>query len=57
MDATGMSQNTAAQVEQFFDKINPFEEIAEQKAAGKIVEALIQIGVPGGAGCKRLHLN
>ena len=32
MDATGMSQNSAAQVEQFFDKINPFEEIAEQKA-------------------------
>ena len=36
MDATGMSQNSAAQVEQFFDKINPFEEIAEQKAAVKL---------------------
>ncbi len=52
MDATGISQNAAAQVEQFFDKINPFEEIAEQKAAGKIVEALIQIGVPAGIGAK-----
>ena len=52
MDATGMSQNAAAQVEQFFDKINPFEEIAEQKAAGKITEALIQIGVPAGIGAK-----
>ena len=52
MDATGISQNAAAQVEQFFDKINPFEEIAEQKAAGKIVEALIQIGVPAGVGAK-----
>ena len=26
----------AAEVEQFFDKINPFEELAEQRAAGKI---------------------
>tara|TARA_R100001440_G_scaffold69452_1_gene91307 strand:- start:8773 stop:12795 length:4023 start_codon:yes stop_codon:yes gene_type:complete len=52
MDATGISQNAAAQVEQFFDTLNPFEEIAEQKAAGKIVEALIQIGVPAGIGAK-----
>ena len=52
MDATGMSENAAAQVEQFFDKINVFEEIADQKAAGKITEALIQIGVPAGIGAK-----
>jgi hypothetical protein len=52
MDATGMSQNSAAKVEQFFDKINPFEEIAEQKAAGRITEALIQIGVPASIGAK-----
>ena len=52
MDATGMSENSAAQVEQFFDKINVFEEIADQKAAGKITEALIQIGVPAGIGAK-----
>jgi len=48
----GLGTNTAASVEQFFDKINPFEEIAEQKAAGKIVQALVQIGVPAGIGAK-----
>ena len=42
MDATGMSENSAAQVEQFFDKINVFEEIADQKAAGKITEAILK---------------
>ena len=52
MDATGMTTNAAAKVEQAFDKINPFEEIAEQRAAGKILEALIQIGIPAGAGAK-----
>ena len=52
MDATGMSQNAAARVEAIFDKINPFEEIANQRAAGKILEALVQIGVPAGVGAK-----
>ena len=52
MDATGMTTNAAAKVEQVFDKINPFEEIAEQRAAGKILEALVSIGVPAGAGAK-----
>jgi len=52
MDATGMTENAAAKVEQVFDTINPFEEIAEQRAAGKILEALVQIGVPAGAGAK-----
>ena len=52
MDATGLSQNAAAKVEQVFDKINPFEEIAEQKAAGRIVEALIQMGVPATIGAR-----
>ena len=33
----GADSDTAADVEQFFDKINPFEEIAEQRAAGKIL--------------------
>ncbi len=35
MDATGITANAAARVEQAFDKINPFEEIAEQRAAGR----------------------
>jgi len=52
MDATGMSENAAARVEAVFDKINPFEEIAQKKATGKILEAIIQIGLPAGAGAK-----
>ena len=48
----GLDTNSAAQVEQFFDKINPFEEIAEEKAAGRITEALVQVGIPGAIGFK-----
>jgi len=48
----GFDTNSAASVEQFFDKINPFEEVAEQKAAGKLTQALVQIGVPAGVGAK-----
>ena len=46
----GADSNTAAEVEQFFDKINPFEEIAQERAIGKITETLISIGVPVTAG-------
>ena len=42
----------AAEVERFFDKINPFEEVAEQRAVGKITEALGQIGTFGTLGAK-----
>jgi hypothetical protein len=48
----GADTDTAAQVELFFDKINPFEEIAEQRAVGRLTEALIQVGIPGAAGAK-----
>ena len=48
----GADTNTAAEVEKFFDKINPFEEIAEDRAAGVLTEALISIGVPASAGFK-----
>jgi hypothetical protein len=48
----GADTNTAVSVEQFFNKINPFEEIANQKAAGKITEALVSVGVPAAAGAK-----
>jgi len=44
--------SAVAQVEEFFDKINPFEEIAQEKAAGKIAEALTQIGTFGTLGSK-----
>ena len=52
LDFSGMTNNAAAQVESAFDKINIFEEIAEEKAAGKILQALVQIGVPATAGAK-----
>ena len=48
----GMDTDKAAEVEQFFDKLNPFEEVAEERAIGKITEALVSIGVPGGIGFK-----
>ena len=50
MDATGMTTDAAARVEQAFDKINIFEEAAQETAAGRITEALVQIGVPATAG-------
>ena len=46
----GLDTNTAADVEKFFDKLNPFEEIAEDRAIGKLTEALTQIAIPGGYG-------
>ena len=52
LDYSGMTTNAAARVEQIFDKINPFEEIAEEKAVGRILEALVQVGVPATAGAK-----
>jgi len=48
----GMDTDTAAEVEAFFDKINPFEEIAQERAVGKITEALTQVASVGTAGFK-----
>ena len=48
----GFDTNTADQVEDFFDKMNPFEEMAEKTLTGKIVEGLTQFGVPSVAGYK-----
>ena len=48
----GLGTDYAARVEQAFDTINIFEETAQEAAAGKIVEALIQIGIPSAAGAK-----
>jgi hypothetical protein len=48
----GVDTNTAASVEQFFDDLNPFEEIAEERAVGRLTEAFVQIAIPGGAGAK-----
>jgi len=48
----GADSDTAASVEEFFDKINPFEEVAEERTIGKLTEAMMQIAVPGGIGFK-----
>ena len=48
----GATENSAAQVEAFFDKLNPLEEIAEERAIGRLTEALVQIGSVGTAGAK-----
>jgi len=42
----GFDTNIATEVENFFDKINPFEEVAEERVAGKIVQTLTSFGVP-----------
>ena len=48
----GADTNLAADVENFFDKLNPFEEIAEERAIGKLTEAIVQVAVPGAIGYK-----
>ena len=48
----GADTDTAASVEEFFDKLNPFEEVAEERAIGKLTEAFTSIGIPGGVGFK-----
>ena len=44
----GVDQNRAEAVEAYFDEINPFDEMAEATAAGKITELIVNIGIPGG---------
>ena len=48
----GADSDTAASVEEFFDKINIFEDTAEERTIGKLTEAITQIAVPGGIGFK-----
>jgi hypothetical protein len=42
----GLDTNTASSVEQFFDGINPFEETANERLSGKLIEAVVSIGTP-----------
>ena len=42
----GLDTDTAASVESFFDKINPFDEIAESTTAGKLTETFVSLGIP-----------
>ena len=44
----GADTNKAAEVEKFFAKINPFDEIAEATTAGKLTEIITNLAVPGG---------
>ena len=44
----GAGTDKAAYVEEFFAKINPFDEAAEATTAGKITELIVNLGVPGG---------
>ena len=48
----GAGTDKAAEVEEFFAKINPFDELAEARTAGKITELIVNIGVPGGVAFK-----
>ena len=48
----GADSDTAADVERFFDKINIFEDTAEERTIGKLTQAIVQIAVPGGIGFK-----
>ena len=48
----GADTNLAGDVDRFFDKLNPFEEVAEENGVGRLTEALIQVGVPGAIGFK-----
>ncbi len=48
----GVNSGKAAAVEAWFDDLTEFDEKAEATAAGKITEALVNIGVPGGIAFK-----
>ena len=48
----GVNSGKAARVEAWFDDLTEFDEKAEATAAGKITEALVNIGIPGGIAFK-----
>ena len=48
----GVDRNRAASVEAFFDDLTEFDEKAEATAAGRITEALVNIGIPAVRGMK-----
>ena len=48
----GADSNQAAEVEEYFAKINPFDEMAEATTAGKITELITNLAIPGGAAFK-----
>ena len=48
----GADTNKVAEVELYFAIINPFDELAEATAAGKITELITNLAVPGGIAFK-----
>ena len=48
----GFDTDTAAKVEKAFDAINVFEDVADDRAIGRLTETLVQIGIPGTVGFK-----
>ena len=48
----GVDENRVEAVEEYFDKINPFDEVAASTGIGKITELIVNIGVPGGIAFK-----
>lgn len=48
----GADTNKAAEVEEWFSNINPFDEAAEATTAGKITELITNLAVPGGVAFK-----
>ncbi len=48
----GADTNKAAEVEEYFAKINPFDEMAEATTAGKITELENKSAIPGGVAFK-----
>ena len=48
----GADTNKAAEVEKWFAEINPFDEMAEATTAGKLVETIVNLAVPGGLAFK-----
>ena len=48
----GVDEDRVEAVEQYFDDINPFDELAESTGIGKITELIVNIGVPGGLAFK-----
>ena len=48
----GVNSGKAARVEQFFDDLTEFDEKAQATAAGRITEALVNIGIPAVRGMK-----
>ena len=49
----GAGTDNAAQVEEFFADINPFDEYAEATAAGRLSELLVNLAVPAGLAAKK----